>query len=201
MKTGQVNPDRPLVGPSVDTFVGCFVGSPRRAENRKSALVGALVDALVGPLVGPLVGQISLSPALCVAHSYKPARFIQAEATVFTLKPLKKSFSTPESLGPQSRNSFRTPKKNDQEAIFLTICFFGGKVVQRWENVAGGYAVLCWIATWNEPKGSGNIAPSFGTVDNCSTKNDLCGLLTLRRQRCESTLNFTKKSRNFWCKI
>ena len=35
VKTGQVNPDRPLVGPSVDTFVGCFVGSPRRAENRK----------------------------------------------------------------------------------------------------------------------------------------------------------------------
>ena len=28
VKTGQVNPDRPLVGPSVDTFVGCFVGSP-----------------------------------------------------------------------------------------------------------------------------------------------------------------------------
>ena len=35
VKTGQVNPDRPLVGPSVDTFVGCFVGSPRRAENRE----------------------------------------------------------------------------------------------------------------------------------------------------------------------
>ena len=28
VKTGQVNPDRPLVGPSVDTFVGGFVGSP-----------------------------------------------------------------------------------------------------------------------------------------------------------------------------
>ena len=28
VKTGQVNPDRPLVGPSVDTFVACFVGSP-----------------------------------------------------------------------------------------------------------------------------------------------------------------------------
>ena len=28
VKTGQVNPDHPLVGPSVDTFVGCFVGSP-----------------------------------------------------------------------------------------------------------------------------------------------------------------------------
>ena len=28
VKTGQVNPDRPLVGPSVDAFVGCFVGSP-----------------------------------------------------------------------------------------------------------------------------------------------------------------------------
>ena len=26
VKTGQVNPDRPLVGPSVDTFVGCFRG-------------------------------------------------------------------------------------------------------------------------------------------------------------------------------
>ena len=28
VKTGQVNPDRPLVGPCVDTFMGCFVGSP-----------------------------------------------------------------------------------------------------------------------------------------------------------------------------
>ena len=28
VKTEQENPDRPLVGPSVDTFVGCFVGSP-----------------------------------------------------------------------------------------------------------------------------------------------------------------------------
>ena len=27
-ETGQVNPDPPLVGHSVDTFVGCFVGSP-----------------------------------------------------------------------------------------------------------------------------------------------------------------------------
>ena len=39
VKTGQVNPDRPLVGPSVNTFVGRFVGgfvgSPRRAENRE----------------------------------------------------------------------------------------------------------------------------------------------------------------------
>ena len=74
VKTGQVNPDRPLVGPSVDTFVGCvvgaFVGSPRGAEIGKSTLVGALVGALVGglvgPLVGPLVGQSSLSPALYV---------------------------------------------------------------------------------------------------------------------------------------
>ena len=36
VKTGQMNPNRPLVGPSVDTFVGCFVGAfvgtPRRAE-------------------------------------------------------------------------------------------------------------------------------------------------------------------------
>ena len=30
VKTGQLNPDRPLVGPSVDTFVG----SPRRAEKQ-----------------------------------------------------------------------------------------------------------------------------------------------------------------------
>ena len=35
VKTGQVNPDRPLVGPSVDTFMGCFVGSLWRAENRE----------------------------------------------------------------------------------------------------------------------------------------------------------------------
>ena len=44
VKTGQVNPDCPLVGPSVDTFVGCFVrafvGSPGKAEIGKSALVG-----------------------------------------------------------------------------------------------------------------------------------------------------------------
>ena len=30
-----MNPDRPLVGPFVDTFVGCFVGSPRKAESRE----------------------------------------------------------------------------------------------------------------------------------------------------------------------
>ena len=53
VKTGQVNPDRPLVGPSVDTFVGGFMGRPWRAENRESALVGALVGPLVGGLVGP----------------------------------------------------------------------------------------------------------------------------------------------------
>ena len=35
VKTGQLNPDRPLVGPSVDTFVGCFVGSARGAEDRE----------------------------------------------------------------------------------------------------------------------------------------------------------------------
>ena len=35
-KTGQVNPDPPLVGPFVATFVGCFVGSPR-LKTRKSA--------------------------------------------------------------------------------------------------------------------------------------------------------------------
>ena len=89
VKTGQVNPDRPLVGPSVNTFVGrfvgAFVGSPRRAlKTGKSSLVGPvvgalerdLVDALMGPLVGPLVvplvdplvGRGSLSPALCLAH-------------------------------------------------------------------------------------------------------------------------------------
>ena len=33
VKTGQVNPDRPLVGPSVNTFAGAFVGSPRSRGN------------------------------------------------------------------------------------------------------------------------------------------------------------------------
>ena len=43
VKTGQVNPDRPLVGPSVNTFVGAFVKSSRRAFSTKTgkpSLVG-----------------------------------------------------------------------------------------------------------------------------------------------------------------
>ena len=79
VKTGQVNSDRPLVGPSVDTFVGCFVGafvgSPRRAENREINPRGWLVWALVGALVGGLVGQISLSPALSVTNKRTRQKF------------------------------------------------------------------------------------------------------------------------------
>ena len=55
-----MNPDRPLVGPSVDTFVGCFVEVLERLKTGKSALVGALV----GAFVDPLVGRGSLSPVL-----------------------------------------------------------------------------------------------------------------------------------------
>ena len=76
MKTGQVNPDRPLVGPSVDTFVGCFVGafvgSPRikgwKQGNQPSwVLSWALSWGHSWTLMGPLVGQASLLPALRVA--------------------------------------------------------------------------------------------------------------------------------------
>ena len=56
VKTRQVNPDRPLVGPSVNTFVGrfvgAFVGSPRRAENKEN-------QASWVPVVGALVGDLS----------------------------------------------------------------------------------------------------------------------------------------------
>ena len=65
VKTGQVNPDRPLVGPSVDTFADVSWDLSwailEWLKTGKSTLVGALVGALVGTLVGPLAGQIALS--------------------------------------------------------------------------------------------------------------------------------------------
>ena len=92
-RTGEPRPlDWTLfVGTSVDAFVGRFVGPfvgvLEGLKTGKStlvgpvvgALVGDLVCALVGPLVGPfvvplvdpLVGRGSLSPALCVAHSWR----------------------------------------------------------------------------------------------------------------------------------
>ena len=78
-RTGEPRPS--TRGPFREHLRGSLLGSPRRAENRemkpRGALVGALVGGLVGPLVdplvgpflGPLVGQISLSPALFVAHN------------------------------------------------------------------------------------------------------------------------------------
>ena len=49
-----------------DTCVGCFVGSPRWAENREISPRGcSRRRSRGGGLVGPLVGQM---PALCVAH-------------------------------------------------------------------------------------------------------------------------------------
>ena len=64
VKTGQVNPDRPLVGlpwtSSWDVLWGVLEG----LKTGKSALVGALVAGLVGPLVG----RGSLSPVLCVVQ-------------------------------------------------------------------------------------------------------------------------------------
>ena len=56
VKTGQVNPDRPLVGPSVDTFVGSFVGSPRRAENRELSPRGCSRRGARGPTRGATHG-------------------------------------------------------------------------------------------------------------------------------------------------
>ena len=56
MKTGQVNPDRPLVGPSVDTFVGCFVASPRRAENKEISPCGCSRGGSRGGARGPTRG-------------------------------------------------------------------------------------------------------------------------------------------------
>ena len=57
VKTGQVNPDRPLVGPSVDTFVGCFVGSPWRAENREISSRGGSRGRTRGATRGPTRGS------------------------------------------------------------------------------------------------------------------------------------------------
>ena len=56
MKTGQVNPDRPLVGPSVDTFVGCFVGVPEGPKTGKSAPRGCSRGGSRGATRGPTRG-------------------------------------------------------------------------------------------------------------------------------------------------
>ena len=54
VKTRQVNPDRPLMGPSVNTFVG----SPCRAENREINPRGGSRGRTRGPTRGPTHGVI-----------------------------------------------------------------------------------------------------------------------------------------------
>ena len=71
VKTGQVNPDRPLVGPSVDTFVGCFVGSPSRAENREISPRGCSRGQTRGATHGPTRGATQNY----LAHSWVKFRF------------------------------------------------------------------------------------------------------------------------------
>ena len=56
MKTGQVNPDRPHVGPSVNTFVGTFVGSPCRDENKQINPRGGSRGRTRGATHGPTRG-------------------------------------------------------------------------------------------------------------------------------------------------
>ena len=80
VKTAQVNPDHlrgnfswalPWTPSRVVSWKlswGVFEGLRTGKSTLVGTLVGAFVGALVGPLVDPLVGQISLSPALCVAH-------------------------------------------------------------------------------------------------------------------------------------